>query len=142
MGKEMRKPLTAVGLAALALSFAACSDLTSGFGLNDATGSFQLQTFNGFNLPAVWFQNAVEQDLLMNETFTIYSDGSYTDDYTIRASGRNGTVDTPYRDQGTWQRNNTAFQFRNASTGDVFTGSINGNQLLITQQGDTYVFRR
>jgi hypothetical protein len=139
---NMRKFFTVVGLAALSLSFAACSDITNGLGLNGVTGSYQLQTFNGFRLPALFYQDNFEQDQLMDEVFTIYSDGSYTDDYTMRVSDRNGTSDTQHRDVGTFTQNNTALQFRDSSTGDIFTGSLSGNTLTVSQQGDTYVFQR
>ena len=131
-----------VGLAALSVSFAACSDITSGLGLNGVMGSYQLETFNGFRLPALFYQDNFEQDQLTDEVFTIYSDGTYTDDYTMRVSDRTGTVDTQHRDFGTFSQNNTALQFRDSSTGDIFTGSISGNTLTVSQQGDVYVFRR
>jgi hypothetical protein len=131
-----------VGLAALSMSFAACSDITSGLGLNGVTGSYQLETFNGFRLPALFYQDNFEQDQLIDEVFTIYSDGTYTDDYTMRVSDRTGTVDTQHRDFGTFSQNNTALQFRDSSTGDIFTGSISGNTMTVSQQGDVYVFRR
>ena len=131
-----------VGLAALSVSFAACSDITSGLGLNGVMGSYQLETFNGFRLPALFYQDNFEQDQLIDEVFTIYSDGTYTDDYTMRVSDRTGTVDTQHRDFGTFSQNNTALQFRDSSTGDIFTGSISGNTLTVSQQGDVYVFRR
>ena len=138
----MRKFLTTVGLAALSVSFAACSDITNGLGLNGVTGSYQLETFNGFRLPALFYQDNFEQDQLIDEVFTIYSDGTYTDDYTMRVSDRTGTVDTQHRDFGTFSQNNTALQFRDSSTGDIFTGSISGNTMTVSQQGDVYVFRR
>ena len=138
----MRKFLTMVGLAALSVSFAACSDITSGLGLNGVTGSYQLETFNGFRLPALFYQDNFEQDQLIDEVFTIYSDGTYTDDYTMRVTDRTGTVDTQHRDFGTFSQNNTALQFRDSSTGDIFTGSISGNTMTVSQQGDVYVFRR
>ncbi len=126
----------------LVLSAAACSDLTTGLGYGNVTGTYNLQTFNGSSLPAFFDQNGFQQRDLVAETFTLYSDGTYTDDYRMRTSDQNGTSELNYHDAGTYQRSNTALQFRNSSTGDVFTGSITGNTLTITQFGDIYVFQR
>jgi len=138
----MRKILFAMASIVLVLSAAACSDLATGLGYGNVTGTYNLQTFNGSSLPALFDQNSFQERDLVAETFTIYSDGTYTDDYRMRTSDRNGTSDLNYHDAGTYQQNNSALQFRNSSTGDVFTGSITGSTLTITQFGDVYVFSR
>ncbi len=138
----MRKTLFAMASLVLLLSAAACSDLATGLGYGNVTGNYNLQTFNGSSLPAFFDQNNFQQRDLVAETFTLYSDGTYTDDYRMRTSDQNGTSDLNYHDAGTYQQNNTALQFRNSSTGDVFTGSITGNTLTVTQFGDIYVFTR
>jgi hypothetical protein len=137
----MKKSRFAIASVALALGLAACTDVT-GLGSYNITGSFNLQTFNGSQLPTVSFQNNFEQDELLQETFTIYNDGTYTDDYTLRINSQTGTTTQSFRDVGTYQQNNTALQFRDSSTGDVFTGSISGNTLTVSQLGDVYVYRR
>jgi hypothetical protein len=135
----MRKTLLAIASVALVLGAAACSDIT---GTGNITGSYQLETLNGSSLPAISYQDNFEQDQMLSDTFTIYSDGTYTDDYTLRVSTQNGTSDQTFRDVGTYQRNNSALQFRDSATGNIFTGSITSNTLTITQFGDTYVFRK
>lgn len=137
----MRKHLLALTVAALAAGSIACSDVT-GLGNGDISGSYELRTFNGFTLPTVSFQNQFEQDQLLGETFTIYTDGTYTDDYTLRIISNTGTTTQNFRDTGTYSQNNTAIQFQDASTGNVFTGSISGNTLTVTQLGDVYVYQR
>ena len=138
----MRKTLFAMASLVLVLSAAGCSDLATGLGYSSVTGTYNLQTFNGASLPALFDQSSFQERDLLVETFAIYSDGTYTDDYRMRVSDQTGTSDLNYHDAGTYQQNNTALQFRNSSTGDVFTGSITGNTLTITQFGDVYVFRR
>jgi hypothetical protein len=137
----MRKPLVTITSVALALGLASCTDLV-GYGSYDVSGSFELRTFNGSPPPTIIYQDAFEQDQLMAETFTIYSDGTYTDDYTIRVFTQGGSTQSAHRDVGTYQQNNTALQFRDSATGDVFTGSVTGNTLTVTQLGDVYVFQR
>ena len=75
-------------------------------------------------------------------TFTIYNDGTYTDDYTLRILDRTGSTQQSFRDTGTYQQNNTALQFRDSATGDVFSGSITSNVLTVTYLGDIYVYQR
>jgi len=60
----------------------------------------------------------------------------------VRVSSVNGTTTQNYRDVGTWQQNNTAIQFRDNQTGDIFSGSITGNTLTVSQLGDVYVYQR
>jgi hypothetical protein len=139
---HMRKKLVAIALAAMATSGVACTDLTTALGSYNITGSYQLRTFNGSFLPTVSYQDNFQQHQLLSETFTIYSDGTYTDDYTVRIFTSSGSSTQDYRDTGTYQQNNTAIQFRDNSTGDVFSGSLNGNTLTITQLGDVYVYQR
>lgn len=138
----MRKSVAAIAMATLAMSLAACSDITNGLGSYNISGTFQLDTFNGSPLPTIMYQDSFEQHQLLDETFTIYSDGTYTDDYSVRIYTRNGSTQSSYRDVGTYTQNNTALQFRDSQTGDVFTGSITGNTLTISQLGDVYVYRR
>jgi len=137
----MRKSLLALAFAALGTGSLACSDLT-GLGSYDISGSYDLRTFNGFTLPTVSYQDQFQQHQLLSETFTIYQDGTYTDDYTIRIFSNGGSSTQNYRDTGTYSQNNTAIQFRDASTGDIFTGSISNNTLTVSQLGDVYVYQR
>ena len=138
----MRKHLLALTVAALAGGSIACSDIT-GLSSGDISGSYDLRTFNGFTLPAVSYQDQFQTHQLLGETFTIYTDGTYTDDYTIRIFNTNGSNTTQnYRDTGTYSQNNTAIQFRDDSTGDIFTGSVSGNTLTVSQLGDVYVYQR
>ncbi len=138
----MQKFFVAISLGMLAIGSAACSDIVNGLGGYNAQGSYDLRTFNGTQIPAVVYDDGFEQRQVLQETFTIYSDGSYTDDYTLRIYSRSGSTQQTYRDAGTYQQNNTALQFRDSSTGDVFTGSITGNVLTVSYLGDTYVYQR
>ena len=138
----MRKIFLAVSLGVLAMGSVACSDIVNGLGGYNAQGSYDLRTFNGTQIPAVVYDDGFEQRQVLQETFTIYSDGTYTDDYTLRIYSRNGSTQQTYRDTGTYQQNNTALQFRDSSTGDVFTGSITGNVLTVSYLGDIYVYQR
>ena len=139
----MRKHFVAIALGALAMGSAACSDLVTGLGGSyNLTGNYELMTLNGSPLPTIAYDDGFEQHQLLGETFTIYSDGTYTDDYTVRVLTQTGSTQRSFRDVGTYQQNNTALQFRDSATGDVFTGSISGNTLTVSQLGDVYVYRR
>jgi len=138
---NMRKLFLAAALGALAMGSVACSDVV-GLGSYNIEGSYELMTFNGSQLPTVAFSDGFEQRDILQETFTIYSDGTYTDDYTLRISNRNGQSQQTFRDTGTYQQNNTALQFRDSATGDIFSGSVTNNTLTVTYLGDVYVYRR
>ena len=137
----MRKYFLGVALGALAIGSVACSDVV-GLGSYNITGSYDLMTFNGSPLPTVAYSDAFEQRDTLQETFTIYSDGTYTDDYTLRISSQSGQRQQTFRDTGTYQQNNTALQFRDSATGDLFNGSVTNNTLTVTYLGDIYVYRR
>ena len=139
----MRKHFVEIALGALAMGSVACSDLVTGLGGSyNLTGNYELMTLNGSPLPTIAYDDGFEQHQLLGETFTIYSDGTYTDDYTVRVLTQTGSTQRSFRDVGTYQQNNTALQFRDSATGDVFTGSISGNTLTVSQLGDVYVYRR
>jgi hypothetical protein len=138
----MRKSLVGLALLAVIGSAAACSDIT-GYSTGSVSGDYQLRTFNGQSLPAFMGSNSFGSDELLDEVFTIDADGTYADTYQIRTTSATGARTTQtYQDFGTWDRNNSAFQFRDSRTGDIFTGSLSGSTLTISQLGDTYVYTR
>jgi len=141
MVNDMRKYLVAIALGALAITGGACSDVV-GLGSGNITGSYDLMTFNGSQIPTVVYSDGVEQREVLQETFTIYSDGTYADDYLLRISNRTGQSQQTFHDTGTYQQNNTALQFRDSATGDIFSGSVTSNTLTVTYLGDIYVYRR
>jgi hypothetical protein len=136
----MRKRLLAGAAVSLVLGFAACSDLA---GPNtDEFGAYELQTLNGFILPTVVYEDPSEVDELLSETFRIYTDGSYTDDYTLRVSSSSGQSTISRRDVGTYMRYGNALQFVDGNNGQSFDGDIVGTTLTITQNNNVYVYRR
>ena len=136
----MRKRVLAVAAVSLALGFSACGDLA---GPNtDFYGAYELQTLNGSILPTVVYQDASELDELMSETFRIYTDGSYTDDYTLRVSGSSGQSTITRRDVGTYLRSGRTLQFVDGNNLQSFDGEIEGSTLTITQNNNVYVYRR
>jgi predicted small secreted protein len=140
MVDNMRKSLVVIAAIALVSGIVACSDVV-GIG-NDFTGTYDLRSVNGFTLPTVIFDDGIEQDELLSETFTIYREGSYTDDYTLRTSSRSGQSTASYRDDGTWTRNGTHLEFVDSRLGATFSGELDGRTLTIAQGGDLYVYRR
>ena len=137
----MRRSLFAISSAALVFGMAACADLV-GLGFGNLVGEYDLQTFNGFSLPVVVFDDGFEQDELISERFTIFADGSYTDDYTLRIQSRNGSSTQSFRDVGTYTEYSNQLQFVDGNTGQAFNGELEGRTLTITQNGNFYVYRR
>lgn len=137
---KMRKRLLAVAAVSLVFGFVACADLV-GPDSGDY-GSYELQTFNGFILPTVVYEDVSERDELISETFRIYTDGSYTDDYTLRVSSSSGQSTSSRRDVGTYTRYGRSLQFIDGNNGQIFDGDIEGTTLTITQNSNVYVYRR
>ena len=137
---KMRKRVLAVAAVSLVFGFVACADLV-GLGYGD-DGIYELQTLNGNSLPTTVYQDAFEQDELITESFRIYTDGSYTDDYTLRVSKSSGQSTNSYRDVGTYTRYGNSLQFVDGNTGQAFNGDIDGRTLTITQNGNFYVYRK
>src|SRR5687768_2511413 len=136
----MRRRLLAIASVSLVFGGVACAELV---GLDsDGVGEYQLETLNGFFLPTVIYEDAFERDELLAETFRLYADGTYTDDYTLRVSSRSGQSTQTYRDVGTYTRYDTQIQFIDGNTGEAFDGEISGRTLTIRQDGNFYVFRR
>lgn len=136
----MRKRLVAVAAASLVLGSLACGDLSGPD--TDFYGAYDLQTLNGLVLPTVVYQDQTEQDELLSETFRIYTDGSYTDDYTIRVSSSSGQQTLSRRDVGTYLRSGKTLQFRDGNNGQSFDGEISGSTLTVTQNNNVYVYRK
>ena len=141
MVNDMRKSLFAMASLAILVGLAACSDVV-GLGYGSHVGAYDLRTVNGFSLPTVIYDDGLEQDELLSETFTIYAEGSYTDDYRVRVSSRNGQSTSTYRDVGTYTEYNGQLQFVDGRTGEVFNGELNGRTLTMAQGGDFYVYQR
>ena len=136
----MRRRLLAVAAVSVVVGFVGCGDLA---GPNtDFYGAYDLQTLNGNLLPTVVYQDPSELDELMSETFRIYTDGSYTDDFTLRVSGSSGQQTISRRDVGTYLRSGNTFQFRDGNNGQSFDGEIAGTTLTVTQNNNVYVYRR
>ena len=136
----MRKRVLAVAAVSLVIGLSACGDLSGPD--TDFYGAYELQTLNGNILPTIVYQDPSELDELMSETFRIYTDGSYTDDYTLRVSGSSGQSTISRRDVGTYLRSGNTLQFRDGNTGDSFDGEIDGRTLTVTQNNNVYVYRR
>lgn len=137
----MKKTLFTMASVALLLVGAGCSDYSTGINGN-ITGTFALQTFNGSTLPAFFDRNTFQERDLVVETFTLYPDGTYADDYRMRTITATSSTDQDFEDTGVYAVNNTALNFRDSQSGNTFTGSLTGNTLTVTQFGDVYVFSR
>ena len=129
-----------LAVAAVVLGSLACGDLSGPD--TDFFGAYDLQTLNGNILPTIVYQDPSELDELISETFRIYTDGSYTDDYTLRVSGSSGQSTINRRDVGTYLRSGNTLQFVDGNNGQSFDGEIDGKTLTITQNNNVYVYRR
>lgn len=119
----------AMGLAALALGAAGCTDLTSTN--SSASGTYVLATVNGNQLPYQVQQVNGSVVTIESDIYTLSSDNTYTEMTTLRLS--NGQTTTA-SEQGDWSQSNTAVQFMptvsSSGTYVNYTGSLTDSGLL------------
>ena len=97
------KVLMAAGL--LLIGAVACSDLT---GINAAAdGFYSLQTVNGTFLPFTTTDNLGNQTTVQSDTYSINSDGTYSELGSFRINGNQGSQS----ESGTWSQSNNVVQF-------------------------------
>jgi hypothetical protein len=110
------------------LAGAACTDSTGPNG--SVTGTYQLRTINGQNLPYT-FSSGLR---LVADDLTLFNDGTYED--VSRYS--DGSTDV---DEGDYTNYNGAVTFY-STTGFVYQGSVSRDVLTTVLNGFTQVFER
>lgn len=125
----MRRITALLGLGLALTTACAMGDVTA----PNATieGSYRLRSLNGATLPYRFFNG----DVLVRETLTLRTDGSY-DDY---ASYDDGTTTT---EVGYFTASNGAVTFHDQTDNIVYQGSISGSVLTQITSGVTAVYQR
>lgn len=128
MQQRLRSSL-AMGLAALALGAAGCTDVTSTN--SSAAGIYALQTVNGNPLPFSVQQSNGTVVTIQSDVYTLNTDNTYSE-RTSETLGNGQTVTRA--EEGDWSQNNNAIQFvPTVNTGGQYTnytGSLTGGGLL------------
>lgn len=118
-------------LVAAALCLAACSDNNSTAPTGNLTGTYQLRTIDGEQLPFTFSDGST----IVSDQLTLRSDGSY-DDVGQFSDG------TLVDEQGFWNNNNGTILF-SPNTGGQYEGSVSGSVLTeIFPGGPTEVYQK
>ena len=122
--------ITGLLVLGLALVGACNSDSTSPSG-GTLTGSYSLRTVNGSALPYN-FPNGL---VLVSETLTLGSNGSYTDVATYNS----GQTSTEF---GSYSALNNSVTFHDQTDGITYSGSVSADVLTEISNGYTSVYQR
>jgi hypothetical protein len=106
-----------------------------------ATGTYQLRSVNGDFLPALIYQEPGYSEEVLSATFSLETDGTYTDAAIIRqtVNGRSTTATTS--SYGYYDEYNGDITF-NETGGRQYYGTYRNGQLVIDDQGLTMSYDR
>ena len=134
----MRKLLAVlIGIAIMA----ACGDST-GPSETNISGTYELQTINGQNLPFTLLIVGTYQLEIAAGSVTINANGTYEESTTVREIDGSSTTTTTETSSGTWTRTNNAVTFVDGEDQTSLTGALSGSTLTFSEEGSTLVYQR
>ena len=102
-------------------------------GPNPVSGNYALQTVNGNNVPAVYFQDPSVKFEIVSGSFNIVGDNTWNGTFTLRGTdlttGGVSTVTPPVG--GTYALNNGSITLTDGRNGLTFTGTLAGGTLTV-----------
>ena len=135
------KKVWTLGLALASLVvISGCSAIDSIAG-GRATGTYQLRTVNGVQPPALIYQEPGYSEEVLNATFSLETDGSYSEAGIIRQTTNGRSVTSSTGSRGYYDEFNGDITF-NETGGRVYYGSYSNGRLIIQDQGLTMTYVR
>ena len=104
-------------------------------------GAYSLTTVNGAPLPFVVTQAGTYKYEITAETYTLAAGGAYTEVLTDRTTSNGAVTTSTKTDAGRWSTNGTSITLTSPALGAV-SGTVSGNTLSLTSQGNTKVFTK
>ncbi len=136
----MRKIWTlGIALASVAV-LSSCSAVDS-IASGRVTGTYQLVGVNGYAPPALIYQEPGYREDVLSATFSLESDGSYTDAAIIRQTTNGRSTTATASSYGYYDEYNGQITF-NETGGRRFYGTVRGGRLTIDDQGLTMTYDR
>jgi hypothetical protein len=151
----MVRPLRTLALTAILsvsslVGVNACGGSDSATGPNTSiNGNYALQTYNGANLPAVFFLDATERDELTGGSINLNADKTWSGTLALRTtaipSGAVLTFSLPF--SGTYTNTGSSITLTDASDDSKIAGTVSAGSLTLQGVTDfgvtaTLVFRR
>jgi len=128
-------------LLGVALTLAACGrDSSVGPKPTDITGTYQLTTFDGNELPVTVVDLGAYQIQLTADTLVLDSDGSYSMDFDYRILDSGNTRSAADHASGTWTADGQTITLVDSPSGSPQSGTISGD--TVTLEAFTLVFVR
>ena len=104
-------------------------------------GAYSLTTVNGAPLPFVVQQAGTYKYEITADTYTLAAGGTYTEVYTNRTTSNGAVTTSTKTDAGVWSTNGPSMTLTSPALGAV-SGTVSGNTLSLTLQGNTMVFTK
>jgi hypothetical protein len=137
----MRKVrLVSFALASLAI-LSSCTALDSITSAGRVRGTYKLWTVNGSSVPAVVYQEPGYRLEVIDAAFTLEDDGSYSEAGIVRETINGQATTRSSSSYGYYDYYNGEITF-DESSGRRYYGSVDGNTLLIDDQGVQMSYRR
>jgi len=137
----MRKVrLVSLALASLAI-LSSCTALDSITSAGRVRGTYQLWTVNGSGVPAVVYQEPGYRLEAIDAAFTLEDDGTYSEAGIVRETINGQTSTRSSSSYGYYDYYNGELTF-DESSGRRYYGTMDGNTLVIEDQGVRMTYRR
>ena len=138
----MRKVRSAgLVLASLAI-LSSCTTLDGITGAERVTGTYELATVNGFQIPAIVYQEPGYRLEILSAAFTLEDDGTFTEAAIVRETINGQTATRSSESFGYYDYYNGELTF-DESNGHRYYGSLDGGfTLVIEDEGVRMVYRR
>ena len=127
-------------LLALLLPLAACEDDATG-PVDDALGTYTLQTIAGNALPATVFEIGPDRLEVTAGQVALNANNAFTTSLTFRETEGGVVTTNTETASGTFVRNGTVILLRGTDGSEVL-GTIGENTLTLTAFGQAFVFRK
>lgn len=105
------------------------------------TGTYELRSVNGTQPPALIYQEPGYSEEILSATFSLESDGSYSEAGIIRQTTNGRSVTSGTSSRGYYDEYNGDITFRETG-GRTYYGSYTNGRLVIEDQGLTLTYLR
>lgn len=105
-------------------------------------GSYALQTYNGSALPAVFLQSASAKFEVLDDSYTLNADHTYTETGHFRTTTASSVSTSVETDAGTYSATNGAITLTSTVGNGPVSATISGNTLTLAVSGGTLVYAR
>ena len=129
-----------LALASLAI-LSSCTALDSISSAGRVRGTYQLWTVNGSSVPALVYQEPGYRLEVLDAAFTLEDDGTYSEAGIVRETINGQTSTRSSSSYGYYDYYKGELTF-DESSGRRYYGSVDGNTLIIDDQGVRMAYRR